>query len=114
LLYLSYYINNDKNMANAATVTNMHQCPLLTPGIVPTPHIGGIIIKGAPNVLIGGLPAARATDTILCEGPPPHPDTIIMGSTTVLIGGLPAARMGSQTAMGGKVIMGIPTVMIGG
>jgi hypothetical protein len=31
----------------------------------------------------------------------------------VLIGGLPAARLGDQTAHGGVIVMGAPTVMIG-
>ena len=102
-------------MPSAATITNKHTCPLVTPGLPPIPHAaGGIIMKGCPNVLIGGLPAARVSDTLLCAGPPPHPDTIILGSMTVLIGGLPAARMGSLRAVGGEVVMGAPTVMIGG
>jgi uncharacterized Zn-binding protein involved in type VI secretion len=61
-------------------------------------------------VLIGGLPAARVTDLATCVGPP---DTIIIGSPTVLIGGLMAARIGDQTAHGGVIILGCPTVMIG-
>jgi uncharacterized Zn-binding protein involved in type VI secretion len=56
------------------------------------------------------MPAARATDMCVCAGPP---DIIVMGSPTVLIGGLPAARMTSLTAHGGTVVMGYPTVLIG-
>jgi uncharacterized Zn-binding protein involved in type VI secretion len=37
-----------------------------------------------------------------------------MGSATVLIGGMPAARMGDITAHGGSIIIGCPTVIIGG
>jgi uncharacterized Zn-binding protein involved in type VI secretion len=37
-----------------------------------------------------------------------------MGSTTVLIGGMPAARMGDPTVHGGSIVLGCPTVMIGG
>ena len=85
----------------------MHVCPMVT-GVVP--HVGGpILAPGAPTVLIGGLPAARATDTCVCVGPP---DVIAMGSTTVLIGGLPAARMGDPTAHGGAIILGCMTVLI--
>jgi uncharacterized Zn-binding protein involved in type VI secretion len=62
------------------------------------------------KVLIGGLPAARATDLLVCVGPP---DMIPMGSPKVLIGGLPAARMGDPTAHGGVIVMGCPTVLIG-
>ena len=83
-----------------------------TPGLPPIPHVGGPITgPGAPTVLIGGLPAARVSDMAVCVGPP---DTIVKGSATVLIGGLPAARMGDTTAHGGTVVLGCPTVLIGG
>jgi uncharacterized Zn-binding protein involved in type VI secretion len=64
-----------------------------------------------PTVLIGGLPAAKVGDTAVCVGPP---DAIIKGSTTVSIMGLPAARLGDKTAHGGTIVVGFPTVMIGG
>lgn len=48
---------------------------------------------------------------LTCVGPP---DVIAMGSATVLIGGMPAARMGDMTAHGGSIVMGLPTVLIGG
>jgi uncharacterized Zn-binding protein involved in type VI secretion len=77
----------------------------------PVPHVGGPILPpGAVTTLIGGLPAARASDMAVCVGPP---DVIAMGSVTVLIGSLPAARMGDQTAHGGAIILGCPTVLIG-
>lgn len=86
----------------------MHTCPMAEGTI---PHVGGPITgPGEPTVLIGGLPAARVTDMCVCVGPP---DTIVSGSATVLIGGLPAAYMGSETAHGGTVVMGVPNVMIG-
>ena len=91
----------------AARLTDMHTCPQVT---VLVPHVGGPVIKGAPTVLIGSLPAARVTDLVTCVGPP---DTILMGSVTVLIGGLPAARMGDPTAHGGVIVGGLPTVLIG-
>lgn len=93
----------------AARVTDMHVCPLVT-GVVP--HVGGPILPpGCPTVLIGKLPAARVGDMAVCVGPP---DVIILGSMTVLIGKMPAARLGSTTAHGGSVVMGCPTVLIGG
>jgi uncharacterized Zn-binding protein involved in type VI secretion len=64
-----------------------------------------------PTVLIGGLPAAVLGDNAVCAGPL---DTIIKGSATVFIGGKPAARLGDATAHGGSVVLGLPTVMIGG
>ncbi|MCC6284747.1 MAG: PAAR domain-containing protein [Phycisphaerales bacterium] len=95
-------------MPPAARVADMHVCPMFTG---PVPHVGGPILPpGCPTVLIGYLPAARATDMCVCVGPP---DVIAMGSTTVLIGYLPAARMGDPTAHGGTIVMGFPTVMIG-
>jgi uncharacterized Zn-binding protein involved in type VI secretion len=39
---------------------------------------------------------------------------IAKGSATVTIGGLPAARQFDQTAHGGVIVLGIPTVLIGG
>lgn len=96
-------------MPPAARITDMHTCPMVT-GVVP--HVGGPIIgPGVPTVLIGGMPAAVLGDNLTCVGPP---DTIVKGSTTVLIGGKPAARMGDQTAHGGVIALGLPTVMIGG
>jgi len=92
----------------AARSTDMHVCPLVT---VLVPHVGGPILVGSTNVLIGGLPAARATDMVTCVGPP---DMIALGSMTVLINGLPAARMGDQTAHGGTIVIGFPQVLIGG
>jgi uncharacterized Zn-binding protein involved in type VI secretion len=96
-------------MPFAARITDMHICPLVT-GTVP--HVGGPILPpGAPTVLIGGMPAACVGDMCVCTGPP---DSIIMGSATVLIAGKPAARMGDTTTHGGTIILGCPTVIIGG
>lgn len=99
-------------MGLAARLTDMHTCPMQTPGLPPVPHVGGPVIgPGAPTVLIGGLPAAVLGDSLTCVGPP---DSIVMGSATVMITGKPAARMGDTTAHGGSIVLGCPTVMIGG
>ncbi|MFA5330600.1 MAG: PAAR domain-containing protein [Prolixibacteraceae bacterium] len=99
-------------MPPAARLTDMHTCPMQTPGLPPIPHVGGPIIgPGAPTVLIGGLPAAVMGDNLVCVGPP---DSIVKGSGTVMITGKPAARMGDTTAHGGSIVLGYPTVMIGG
>lgn len=96
----------------AARISDMHICPMVTPGLPPIPHVGGPITgPGVPTVLIGGLPASVMGDMATCVGPP---DTIIKGSATVLIGGRPAARLGDNTAHGGTVALGLPTVLIGG
>ena len=95
----------------AARMTDMHTCPLVTPGTPPVPHVGGPISKGEPTVLVCMLPAARATDMAICVGPP---DTIAMGSTSVLAGKLPMARLGDSTVHGGSIVAGAPTVLVGG
>lgn len=96
----------------AARFTDLHTCPMQTPGLPPIPHVGGPITgPGAPTVLIGKLIAAVVGDIAVCVGPP---DSIIKGSTTVLICGKPAARMGDPTAHGGSIVIGCPTVLIGG
>ena len=99
-------------MPAAARVSDMHQCPLQTPGVPPIPHVGGPILpSGSPTVLIGDLPAATVGCSCLCVGPP---DSIVKGSSTVMIEGKPAARMGDSTAHGGSIVAGCPTVEIGG
>ncbi len=98
-------------MMPAARITDMHVCPMVTPALVPVPHVGGPVTMGQPNVLIGALPAARVTDLCICVGPP---DMIAMGSMTVLIGGMPAVRVGDLTLHGGTIVMGCFTCLIGG
>lgn len=100
-------------MPPAARLTDMHECPMQTPAVpAPIPHVGGPIVgPGVATVLIGGLPAAALGDQLVCVGPP---DTVTTGSRTVMIGGRPAARMGDTTAHGGTILIGDPTVSIGG
>ena len=99
-------------MPPAARLTDMHTCPMQTPAVPPIPHVGGPIIgPGVPTVLIGGLPAAVVGDMCVCVGPP---DSISKGSSSVMIGNKPAARMGDSTAHGGSIVLGWPTVQIGG
>ena len=93
----------------AARTTDMHVCPMVT-GIVP--HVGGPILPPCSvNVLTVKLPQARVSDMCTCVGPP---DVIAKGSMTVLVNKLPAARMGDLTAHGGSIVIGLPTVLIGG
>lgn len=95
----------------AARITDMHVCPLVTPGTPPVPHVGGPLVKGEPTVLTGSMPQSRIMDTEICVGPP---DMVAMGSGTVLVGKLPAARIGDPSAHGGSIVTGFPTVLIGG
>jgi uncharacterized Zn-binding protein involved in type VI secretion len=99
-------------MTLAARLTDMHVCPMQTPAVPPIPHVGGPISgPGVPTVLIGNMPTATLGDMCVCVGPP---DSIIKGSATVLIMSKPAARMGDTTSHGGTIVLGMPTVMIGG
>jgi uncharacterized Zn-binding protein involved in type VI secretion len=94
----------------ASRITDMHVCPMVTPAVPPIPHVGGPILPpGVPTVLIGGLPAAVVGSMCTCVGPP---DVIVMGAMTVLIQGRPAARITSNTAHGGMVVAGFPTVLV--
>lgn len=79
---------------------------------------------GSPNVIIGGMPAWRATadfhacpQAIPATPPIPHVGGVVaMGSTTVLINNLPAARQGDIIVESGPpntIAMGSPTVMVG-
>lgn len=98
-------------MGPAARAGDMHICPMQTPAVVPIPHVGGPLLPMPTTVLIGGLPAAGVGQICICVGPP---DVVVMGSLTVLINDRPAARMGDETAHGGVIVSGLPTVIIGG
>lgn len=67
----------------AATLGDMHVCPMVTPGAPPIPHVGGPITLGSSGVFIGKKPAARMGDVAVCVGPP---SSIVLGCATVLIG----------------------------
>ena len=89
----------------AATLGDMHVCPMVTPGTPPIPTHGGPITLGSTGVFIGGKPAARMGDSAVCVGPP---SSIILGCTTVLIGetgsgssdGAPGAGSGGSASEG--------------
>ena len=76
---------------------------------------------GSVNVLIGGMPAWRATSDMhtcpLLSGTVPHVGGVVaMGSVTVLINNLPAARQGDMITEAGPpntIVMGCTTVIIG-
>mgnify|MGYP003149467107 FL=1 len=92
----------------AAVIGCMHVCPKVTGQV---PHVGGPVLQGSPNVSIAAMPAARKGDKLLCVGPP---DSISGGSATVVFNGNNAARLGDDTGHGGKIVVGVPTVLIGG
>ncbi len=80
----------------AATMGDMHMCPMVTPATPPIPHVGGPITLGSMGVFIGKKPAARMGDMAVCIGPP---SSIIMGQFTVLIG---ESASGSQAGSAGS------------
>lgn len=93
----------------AARIGDHHVCPMVT-GVVP--HVGGPILPPCvPTVLAGGIPFAVVGNPCLCVGPP---DMIAVGSATVMVGGRPAARIGDTTVHGGVIVVGLPTVLVGG
>lgn len=95
----------------------------------PAARVGDMTSHGTPlspgpgsfNVLIGGMPAWRATSDFhacpLVTGVVPHVGGVVaVGSVTVFINNLPAARQGDVIVEGGPpntIIMGCPTVLIG-
>lgn len=95
-------------MPPAARISDMHTCPLVSPG--PVPHVGGPVAMGSHNVFVAGMPQARVGDQCVCVGPP---DAVAMGSPTVLVNGRMAARIGDPTVHGGVIVSGAPNVMIG-
>ncbi len=82
-----------------------------------TTHGGTIVGPGVATVLVGGMPAAVATDTHVCVLPPnshqPTASPFPMGSSTVLIGGMPALRTSDTCLCGAGAAVGEPTVALG-
>jgi uncharacterized Zn-binding protein involved in type VI secretion len=84
----------------------------------PTGHPGTISGPGVSTVLLAAQPAAVVGDMHTCSFPPPagpHPPSPFpLGSTTVLIGNRPALRLGDMAGCGAPIVLGAPTVLIGG
>jgi len=96
-------------MPPAARQTDTQACPLYDG---KSPHVGGTIDSGSPDVVIEGLPAARAgEDVSACKAG--GPTKIAMGSGTVEINGKLAARVGDITTHGGTIMSGAASVMVG-
>lgn len=92
----------------AARTGDVHACPQLTER--PSPHIGGPITDGSPDVFINGAPAARAGDGTACDGPPGQ---VASGSPGVFINRQSAARIADPAGHGGRIARGSPDVHIG-
>lgn len=80
-------------------------------------HGGTIVGPGSATVLIGGKPAAVASDIHVCSLPPqghaPTSSPFPLGSTSVLFAGLPALRTGDTCLCGAAAVVGQPKVSIG-
>lgn len=107
--FLKWLMENPKEPQGApgpwaARISDMAVCP---------GGVGPITAPCLPTVLIGGMPAARRGDIALCNGLPT--DSIAVGEPTVWMGGnaVFAARREDDTAHGGKITTGFPTVHIG-
>ena len=87
-----------------------------------TPLTPATPASGSPDVLIGGMPAWRATADVhacpLASGAVPHVGGVVAkGSTSVMINNLPAARQGDTVIESGPsnaITAGCLTVVIGG
>jgi uncharacterized Zn-binding protein involved in type VI secretion len=83
------------------------------PWLCPIESGTGIIIgPSGPQVLVGGLLAAKLSDMCLCVAH--HASPIAEGAAQVLVHGLPAARLTSTTIIGGSILQGDSSVLIGG
>ena len=84
----------------------------------PTSHPGIIAQLCVMNVLIEGMPAAKAGSFHHCfiwPTPGPHPQTpLVGGSETVFIGGGNAMRVGDKAVCGAVILSGASNVIIGG
>lgn len=90
-----------------STVGSMHVCPMW---IGYTPHVGGPITQGEPNILVNGKPVATQGSMCTCVGPP---DIVVQGAPNVFFNGKPVACLGDMTAHGGSITSGEPNVIIG-
>jgi uncharacterized Zn-binding protein involved in type VI secretion len=82
--------NDLKDQVPAATsmIASMDKiiCPMLLLRIAGPPHGMGVMIGGSTTVLINNLPAGRVGDTIR-EILSPEPNLVVVGLPTVIIGG---------------------------
>ncbi len=69
---------------------------------------GAPIVRGSPDVSVGGAGAARQGDAVK-DGAP-----IVQGSSNVFINGKPAAIVGGRVGCGGAIVTGSSTVFVNG
>ncbi|WP_082422435.1 PAAR domain-containing protein [Aquimarina longa] len=90
-----------------ATAGDQHTCPMYSG---TTPHVGGTIISGSPNVFVNDRPVARMGDKCICSDG--SISIIIQGETGILVDGKPIAYVGCMTSHGGVISTGQPNVII--
>jgi uncharacterized Zn-binding protein involved in type VI secretion len=83
-------------------VTDLYTNPLMQGASAP------IVCAGSSSLFVENLPVIQLTDTLL-----PIPDMAIPGATTVFHNNLPLNVLGDLTALGGSLLTGAPTVLIG-
>lgn len=94
-----------------ALMGDLHTCPAVAPG--PTPHVGGPVVSpGQATVRVNGRPVAVVSGSCLCTGPG-LTDQMTQGSAHVRIDGKAVMRQGDATAHGGRIITGMPSVLVG-
>jgi uncharacterized Zn-binding protein involved in type VI secretion len=83
-------------------VQDLYTNPLMQGGSAP------IVCAGSSSLFVGNMPVIQLTYTLM-----PIPDMAIPGATTVMHNNLPLNVMGDLTVMGGSLLLGDPTVLIG-
>jgi uncharacterized Zn-binding protein involved in type VI secretion len=92
-----------------ALLGHMHVCPAVGPG--PTPHVGGPVVDaGQSRVFFNNIPFAVVGGKCLCTGVGMMANHV-MGSSIVHVDGKAVMRIGDMTGHGGKIVMGVPTIL---
>jgi uncharacterized Zn-binding protein involved in type VI secretion len=87
--------------------------------MVPSPpvvfaHDGGPLFNVMPVCLeVNGKPVIRLGDEATCKAPAPL-DVVFEGAATFTVCGLPVARVGDHMVHTGSIVVGSPTVEVGG
>lgn len=91
-----------------ATIGCYHSCPAYDGD---TPHTGGPVLMGSPNLFVEGKNVCRVGDFLQCNSS--RSDTALSGSAYVFINGLSVCRKGDPTVHGGVITEGSNSVFIG-
>jgi len=83
-------------------ITDMYTNPLMQGATAP------IACPGSTSLFVGNLPVVQMSDNLL-----PIPDVAIPGATTVMHNSIPLNVLGDLTGMGGSLLLGEMTVLVG-